>query len=85
MIRQIIRDTVNEMVNDIITNTKKKIKKEKIKSIQDVYNNKNLIVTFSKEMNLFDISIKSFLKERMYFSSNVLKKTNMGKKIIKFL
>jgi len=85
VIRQIIRDTVNEMVNDIITNTKKKIKKEKIKSIQDVYNNKNLIVTFSKEMNLFDMSIKSFLKERMYFSSNVLKKTNMGKKIIKFL
>jgi dGTPase len=36
-------------------------------------------------MNLFDISIKSFLKERMYFSKNVLKKTNMGKKIIKFL
>lgn len=85
VIRQIIRDIVNEMVNDIITNTKKKIKKEKIKSIQDVYNNNNLIVTFSKEMNLFDMSIKSFLKERMYFSSNVLKKTNMGKKIIKFL
>ena len=85
VIRQIIRDIVNEMVNDIIINIKKKIKKEKIKSIQDVYNNANLIVTFSKEMNLFDISIKSFLKERMYLSSNVLKKTNMGKKIIKSL
>ena len=83
VIRQIIRDTVNEMVNDIITNTKKKIKKEKIKSIQDVYNNKNLIVTFSKEMNLFDISIKSFLKERMYFSSNVFLK--IKKKPSKFL
>ena len=85
VIRQIIRDIVNEMVNDIITNTKKKIKKKKIKSIQDVYDNNDLIVTFSKEMHLFDMSIKSFLKERMYFSSNVLKKTNMGKKIIKFL
>jgi dGTPase len=85
VVRQIIRDTVNEMVNDIITSTKKKIKTEKIKTIQDVYNNSNLIVTFSKEMNLFDKSIKSFLKERMYFSVNVLKKTNMGKKIIKFL
>ena len=85
VVRQIIRDTVNEMVNDIITNTKKKIKKEKIKSIQDVYNNKNLIVTFSKEMNLFDLSIKSFLKKKMYLSKNVLSKTNMGKKIIKFL
>ena len=36
-------------------------------------------------MNYFDITIKSFLKEKMYFSKNVLKKTNMGKKIIKFL
>ena len=36
-------------------------------------------------MNLFDQSVKSFLKEKMYFSKNVLKKTNMGKKIIKFL
>jgi len=36
-------------------------------------------------MNLFDLSIKSFLKEKMYFSKNVLKKTNMGKRIIKFL
>ena len=83
--RQIIRDIVNEMVNDIITNTKKKIKVNKIKTIKDIYNHHNLIVSFSEEMNLFDLSIKSFLKEKMYFSKNVLKKTNMGKKIIKFL
>jgi len=85
VIRQIIRDIINEMVNDIITNTKKKIKEERIISIKDIYSNNNLIITFSKEMHLFDLSIKSFLKERMYFSNNVLKKTNMGKKIIKFL
>jgi len=83
--RQIIRGIVNEMVNDIITNTKKKIKANKIKTIKDIYNHHNLIVSFSEEMNLFDLSIKSFLKEKMYFSKNVLKKTNMGKKIIKFL
>ena len=85
MTRQIIRDIINEMVNDIITNTKKKIKEKKIKTIKDIYNQEDLIVTFSKEMNLFDLSIKSFLKEKMYFSKSVLKKTNMGKKIIKFL
>ena len=85
VVRQIIRDIVNDMVNDIIVITKKKIKNKKIKTIKDIYNHTNLIVTFSKEMNLFDLSIKSFLKERMYFSTSVLKKTNMGKKIIKFL
>jgi dGTPase len=85
VIRQIIRGIINEMVNDIIINTKKKIKEKKIKTIKDVYNHNDLIVTFSKQMNLFDLSIKSFLKEKMYFSKNVLKKTNMGKRIIKFL
>ena len=85
VIRQIIRGIINEMVNDIIINTKKKIKEEKINTIKDIYEHKNLIVTFSKDMNLFDLSIKSFLKENMYLSEKVLKKTIMGEKIIKFL
>ena len=85
MIRQVIRDIINEMVNDVILNTKKKIKEKKIKNINDVYKNKNLLVSFSDEMKYFDVAIKSFLREKMYFSKNVLKKTNMGKKIIKIL
>ena len=36
-------------------------------------------------MNSFDLSIKDFLKEKMYYSSGVLKNTNKGKKIIKSL
>ena len=36
-------------------------------------------------MKYFDVEIKSFLREKMYFSKKVLKKTNMGKKIIKIL
>ena len=85
VIRQIIRGIVNEMVNDVITSTKKKIKEKKITNLKDIYNHDGLIVNFSKEMNSFDLSIKSFLKERMYLSKKVLKKTNSGKKIIKFL
>jgi dGTPase len=85
VIRQIIRGIVNEMVNDVITNTKKKIKEKKITNLKDIYNHNGLIVNFSKEMNSFDLSIKSFLKERMYFSKKVLKKTKSGEKIIKFL
>jgi len=85
VLRQIIRDIINELINDIILNTKKNIKINKINSIKDIYNFKNLLVSFSKEMKLFDLSIKSFLKERMYLSKNVIKKTNIGKKIIKIL
>jgi dGTPase len=85
MIRQVIRDIINEMVKDVITNTQKNIKENKIRNFKDVCNNENLLVNFSKEMNYFDITIKSFLKKNMYLSTNVLKKTNMGKKIINFL
>ena len=85
VLRQIVRDVINEMVKDIINNTKKILKKENLKSIRDVYKTKTPIVCFSNKMNNFDISIKSFLKENMYLSKNVLQKTNKGKKIIKFL
>ena len=40
---------------------------------------------FSKEMSLFDISIKKFLKEKMYYHKSVKEKTSYGKKVIKGL
>ena len=36
-------------------------------------------------MKLFDVSIKKFLRERMYFHKLVLKKTNFGKSVIRRL
>ena len=84
-LRQIIRDTINVMVKDVITNTKKNLKINRIKSKNDILNCKNDLVFFSKNMSLFDKSIKIFLKEKMYNSPSVIKKTNRGKKIIKYL
>ncbi len=84
-LRQIIREIINEMVKDVILNTKKNLKKEKIKSIKDIHNCNKLIVNFSDTMKLFDVTIKGFLREKMYFSDNVLNKTNKGKKIIRLL
>ena len=85
VIRQIVREIINTMVKDIILNTEKNIKHRKIKSISDVLKCNDKIVYFSDTMNLFDLNIKSFLKEKMYFSKDVYKNTNNGKKIIKFL
>ena len=85
VLRQIIREIINEMVKDIISNTKINIRKYNIKNINDVYKCKQPIVCFSSKMNLFDIKIKNFLKEKMYFHKSVLNKTNFGKKIVKHL
>ena len=84
-LRQIIRDIINEMVKDVIINTKKNLKKEKIKNIKDVYKIDMQLVTFSEEMTDFDMSIKSFLRENMYYNKKILNKTRKGEKIIKLL
>ncbi len=82
IIRQIIREIINEMVKDIITTTKKNIKNYEVKNLNDVYNCKKSLVSFSKKMREFDKKIKIFLKRKMYFHKNVKKNTNQGKKII---
>ena len=85
IVRQIIRDIINEMVKDVIKTTEKNIKTNKIKNLKEVYNSEKKIVCFSYKMKRFDLEIKKFLKEKMYFHKNVIKKTNYGKKIIKKL
>ena len=85
ILRQIIRETINQMVEDIIINTKKNLSKYRIKTINDVYKCKYPIVCFSKKMSSFDVSIKKFLKKKMYLHKSVIRKTNFGKKIINHL
>ena len=82
IIRQIIREIINEMVSDVISTTKKNIRLYKIKNLNDIYQTKNQIATFSQKMQKFDKEIKSFLKHKMYFHKKVNSKTNYGRKVI---
>jgi dGTPase len=85
VVRQIIREIINEMVGDVISTTIKNIKLHKIRSLKNVYMAEKQIVSFSNKMKIFDLNIKNFLKEKMYFHKSVITKTNYGKKIIKEL
>ena len=82
IIRQIIREIINEMVSDVILTTHKNIKKYKIKNLNDIYNTKFQLVTFSNKMKIFDTKIKKFLRLKMYFHKKVNSKTNYGRKVI---
>ena len=85
VVRQIIREIINEMVGDVISTTIKNIKLHKIRSLKNVYMAEKQIVSFSNKMKIFDLNIKNFLKEKMYFHKSVITKTNYGTKIIKQL
>ena len=85
LFKQVVREIINLLVKDIISNTKKNLKNKKINSIKDIYNINENLVCFSDKIEVFDNEIKKFLKEKMYYSPTVLSKTDEGKKIIKFL
>ena len=85
LIYQIIRDSINLMVQDVIDNTLLNLKKNKIKKQKEILNNKNQMVVFSNNFKFIENEIKSFLRHKMYNNKNVLNKNNKGKKIIKKL
>jgi len=84
LVYQIIRDSINLMVQDVIKKTILNINKRDIKNISNIYNN-NQIVEFSNKFKIIESQIKLFLKFKMYNNKNVLIKNNKGKKIVKNL
>ena len=85
LIYQIIRDSIDLMVKDLIKNTINNLEKNKIKSLNDIYKNQKPIVCFSDKYSAIEREIKFFLRKNMYNNKNVLTKNNKGKKIIKDL
>ena len=85
LIYQIIRDSIDLMVKDLIKNTIHNLKKSKINNIQNVYNSSNQIVCFSNKLKNIEKEIRLFLRQKMYNNKNVIIKNNKGKKIVKKL
>ena len=82
---QIIRDSIDLMIKDLISNTIKNLKYNKVKSYRDLNKTNFLIVDFSDNIKNSENEIKFFLRTKMYNNKNVLAKNNKGKIIIKKL
>ena len=82
---QIIIDSIDLMIRDLLTNTQKNLKNFKIKSIKDIENSDKLLGCFSNSIQKSEKEIKLFLRTKMYDNKLVLKKNQRGKIIIKKL
>ena len=82
---QIIRDSIDLMIKDLINNTKNNLSYNKIKTNKDINKTSFLMVEFSDKVKNSEKEIRYFLKTKMYNNSNVLDKNNKGKLIIKKL
>jgi len=84
-IYQIIRDSIDLMIKDLISNTKNNLTYNKIKTFKDIEKSSFLIVEFSDKIKSSESEIRFFLKTKMYNNKRVLDKNNKGKQIIKKL
>jgi len=82
---QIIRDSIDLMIKDIINNTIKNLTQNKINDYKDIAKTDFPMVNFSDKIKISENEIRYFLKSKMYNNKNVLAKNNKGKLIIKKL
>ena len=79
---QIIRDSIDLMIKDLINNTKNNLKNNKIKTYKDINKTNFLMVDFSEKVKNSENEVRHFLKTKMYNNKKVLAKNNKGKSII---
>ena len=82
---QIIRDSIDLMIKDLINNTKYNLSQNRIKSFKDINKTEFLIVDFSDKIQNSINEIRYFLKTKMYNNKDVVEKNTKGKLIIKKL
>ena len=82
---QVIRDSINIMIKDLIKNTKNNLRLNKVKNYKDINKTSFLMVDFSEKIKNSENEIRFFLKTKMYNNKNVLIKNDKGKIIIKRL
>ena len=82
---QIIRDSIDLMIRDLLTNSQKNLRNLKVKSSKDLAKSNQLIICFSDTIQNSEKEIKSFLRTKMYNNKLVLRKNKRGKMIIKKL
>ena len=84
-VHEVNRRLINAMVNDVVLESRKRIKELSPKSSDDIRGFSTGVISFSEEMSRNDKEIKDFLFPHMYRHYKVRRATNKGGRIIKGL
>lgn len=79
---QILRMSISNMIDDIITNSLSEIKKNKINNIDDIKNYKKFLIDMSENMKKSCVEIRSFLYKNVYNHPKLLEKKSNSENII---
>jgi dGTPase len=82
---QVIKYLINLEVTDIITASQETIKKLDIRSLKDVRQIKNRVISFSKDVQQKRLSLRVFLKKNLYQHYKVIRMSNKAHRFIEEL
>jgi len=85
IIYEAVRSLIGRMVNDLIAETRVRIEKSGVASVEDVRAMDSPLVAFSPEMRENDAALKAFLFERMYRHYRVNRMTSKARRIVQNL
>lgn len=82
IIHESVRRLIGSMIGDVIAETRRRVDAAKPKSAADVRGLSNALVSFSEEMNGYNVVLKKFLFERMYRHYRVNRSMSKAKRIV---
>lgn len=85
LIHEVIRRMINVMVVDLIDTSRQNIKDASLGSIEDVRNQDQKIMAFSKEMSEKKLELKQFLRKELYQHYRVHRMTKKAADVIEAL
>jgi len=82
---EVVRRMINIMMDDLIHEIEKKLKKTSLRSVNDVRKLSYPIVNFSKGMRKRNLELKSFLSKYFYKHDKVNKMSDQGREVVEDL
>ncbi|CBI76353.1 deoxyguanosinetriphosphate triphosphohydrolase [Bartonella clarridgeiae 73] len=82
---ELVRRQITIMVEDVIEQSQKNLALIKPKSINDIYQAKQTIVTFSPIMAIQEKQLKHFLFQNLYYHDKILARRSTAKRIVRKL
>lgn len=83
--RMMIRNFINYLVNDLVEQSRKKLKDSGVKSVEEVRKSKSCLIAHSDGIKIKHAELRKFLEDNMYFHYRVIRMAQKAARIIKDL
>ena len=85
LVHELIRRMIDRMVNDLVTETRRRIAEAGVETAEDVRHAGRPMVAFSEEMRAHDRLLRAFLRQRMYRHYKVNRMMSKARRVVRDL